>query len=223
MRSFKTGLFLLMAWGWIGGCASSGSPVSESTRSITAEAKPTNASAPLKASTPAALTAATARDNPTTKAGRGEPSLDDAKRPAAWVYMAGREGKFGAKDGRPHWVIDGVIDPTPTFRIEVFEPLLGTPRDVNVILDSVELDAGGKVGYAFAAKPGTFQPGREYSLLRPGESFVIRNRQSGDVVSELLPLEPGSYVLMAAVKNLQTGKEALAITSFRVGLGPGGS
>ena len=36
----------------------------------------------------------TPENNPTTLAGRGEPSLDEPERPAAWIYVDGRSGRF---------------------------------------------------------------------------------------------------------------------------------
>lgn len=161
----------------------------------------------------------TAEDNPTTLANRGEPSLDDFFRPAAWIYIDGQEGRFVEEDGHPQvqWVIDGPVSPSPTFRVEVFEQLLGTPRDFSCALEAVEAADGSKVAYGIVAAEGAFEVGCDYSLLRPGDDFVVRNRVTGDVVIEMAPLAPGSYLLAAGIKNRQIGKEGVAITFFTVG------
>ena len=163
----------------------------------------------------------TARNNPTTLAGRGEPSLDDFDRPAAWVYIDGQSGTFIERDGHPQvqWVIDGPIGSSPTFRVEAYEPLLGKPSDFNCVLKTVESADGSEVLYAFTAEPGTFRVGREYSLLEPGKSFTIRNNMTGDVVNEIPALMPGTYMMAAGVKNLEASTEGLAITYFTVGEG----
>jgi hypothetical protein len=157
--------------------------------------------------------------NPTALAGRGEPSLDDAFRPAAWVYVDGQAGKFIDRDGNPQvqWVIDTPVSPSPTFRVQAYGPLMGTPRDFACTLDAHQASEGTTVAYAIKAAEGTFKTGHDYSLLHPGEGFTIRNRLTGDVVSEIAPLEPGSYLIAAGIKNLETGKEALAVTQFVVG------
>jgi hypothetical protein len=170
---------------------------------------------------PARRASLTAQNNPTTLAGRGEPSLEDTFRPAAWIFIDGREGAFLERDGNPQvqWFIEDPVGSSPTFRVEAYEPVLGVPRDFNCILDTVESADGSKIEYAFSAEEGTFRVGYEYSLLNPGENFTVRNRTTGDVVAEIPPLAPGTYLLAAGVKNLGTGKEGLAITYFTVGEG----
>lgn len=165
----------------------------------------------------------TAQSNPTTRDRGGEPSLDDFYRPAVWVYIDGNEGRFIERDGNPQvqWQIDGPVSALPTFRVEAFAPLLGTPKDFLCTLDTIEADDGSKVAYAIKANEGAFILGRDYSLLCPGEDFVIRNRTTGDVVSEVAPLVPGTYLLAAGLKNLDTGNEGLAITYFTVREGDG--
>ena len=165
----------------------------------------------------------TAANNPTSLGGRGEPSLEDPFRPATWVYLDGQEGRFIEREGNPQvqWLVDGPISATPTFRIEAYGPLLGAPRDFSCALDTVESTDGSTIAYAIKADEGTFEAGRDYSLLEPGSNFTIRNRITGDAVSEIAPLAPGTYLLAAAVKNLQTDKEGLAITYFVVGEDPG--
>lgn len=181
-----------------------------------------------KSSTPspgqtARRAAFTAENNPTARGLRGEPSLDDFFRPAAWIYIDGREGRFIERDGRPQvqWQIEDPVDASPTFRVEAFAPLLGTPADFVCTLDLLEAPEDSEVAYAIRATEGTFVVGRDYQLLRPGDNFIVRNRTSGDVVSELAPLVPGTYIMAGGIKNRSTGKEGLAITYFTVGEGSG--
>jgi len=169
---------------------------------------------------PASANAATtSTKNPTTAAGRGEPSLEDKDRPAAWIYVDGKTGRFTERDGRPQfqWVIEEPVSATPTFRAEGYAPLLGTPKDFNGILTTVESSDGSDLSYAIAAKEGSFVVGRDYSLVDPGDDFIIRNWTTGDVVRQIAPLPPGTYAFAGGVRNQQTGKEALAVTYFTVG------
>jgi len=167
------------------------------------------------AARPAALTA---ENNPTAVAGRGQPSLEDGYRPAAWIYINDQGGTFLEREGNPQvqWIIEKPVGPSPTFRVEGYEPLLGRPKDFNCLIDTLEAKDGSKVAYAVAANPGTFEVGRAYSLLQPGNNFVIRNRATGDVLTEIASLGPGTYLIVAGVKNLEMGREALAVTSFTV-------
>jgi len=161
----------------------------------------------------------TRANNPTTLAGRGEPNLEDKARPAAWVYVDGKAGKFTDRDGEPltQWVVEGTVSYEPTFRVEGYEPLLGNPTDFKCILQAVEASDGSTVVYGITANEGTFTPGREYSLLNPGDNFVIRNGLTGDVVKEIAPLAPGTYAIVGGLENRSTGKRALAVTYFTVG------
>lgn len=161
----------------------------------------------------------TAANNPTTLAGRGAPSLDERARPAAWVYVDGKAGKFTDRDGEPltQWVVEGSVSASPTFRVEGYEPLLGNPRDFKCVLQAVDSSEGSTVVYGIAANEGTFAPGRDYSLLNPGENFVIRNGLTGDIVKEIAPLAPGTYAIVGGLENRSTGKRALAVSYFTVG------
>jgi len=181
-------------------------------------AKPAKADSPTKSATSAKRQTITAANNPTTLGGRGAPDLDDKDRPAAWIYIDGHAGKFKEEGGHPllQWFTDGTVSTAPTFRVETYEPLLGTPKDFKAVLRAAEAADGSNIVYGIAAYDGTFEVGREYSLLNPGESFVVRNGQTGDTVKEIPPLAPGVYALAAGVKNIATGKEALAVTYFTV-------
>ena len=163
----------------------------------------------------------TASNNPTTLAGRGEPSLDDAERPAAWVFVDDRSGTFTEHKGHPQlqWEIKQSVSASPTFRVEAYGPLLGTPKDFKFRLKTVESTDGSDVSYAVSARKGDFVVGRKYSLLQPGDNFVIRNWATGDVVRQIAPLAPGRYLLAGGVRNAATRKEAAAITFFTVGEG----
>ncbi len=160
----------------------------------------------------------TAADNPTTMAGRGAPDLDDKDRPAAWIYIDGHAGHFKDEGGHPllQWFTDGSVSPTPTFRVEAYEPLLGTPKDFKAVLRTVETADGSNIVYGISAYDGTFEIGKDYSLLNLGEGFIVRNGLTSDTVKEISPLAPGTYAIAAGVKNAATGKETLAVTYFTV-------
>jgi len=159
-----------------------------------------------------------AERNPTILANRGAPSLDDEFRPAAWVLIDGKEGSFTEVDGRPQvqWVINEPVGPSPTFRVEAFEPVLGKPTIFKAVLRTVQADDGSDITYAIAATGGDFEVGRDYSLATPGESFVIRERPTMDVVDSIKPLPPGTYMIAASIENPDTTKVGLAITYFTV-------
>ena len=166
--------------------------------------------------------------NPTTQAGRGVPDLEDATRPAAWLYLDGYEGQFIEKDGRAQiqWVIEAPVVPAPTLRLQVYEPLLGKPTTVRFFLQDVPDEESGEpaakpVRYAFASEDGTFQVGREYELCNLGEGFVIRqDPRTADemVVDRIPPLPPGPYLIAAAIESDITEQKGLAITYFTVGV-----
>jgi len=158
-------------------------------------------------------------DNPTTRAGRGVPDLNAADRPAAWIYVNGEEGRFTEKDGHPwiQWIIDAPVSRIPTFHVEVYEPLLGSAKDFQYVLQTREAPDGSTISYVIKVKPGTFEVGKEYSLLDPGDNFVIRDATTKEVVEEIAPLTPGTYSIYGGVKNAETGAEGLAVTYFTVG------
>lgn len=160
----------------------------------------------------------TAENNPTTKGGRGAPDLDNPQSPAAWVYIDGKGGKFKEEGGQPllQWFVEEPVSGSPKFRVEAYEPLLGTPKAFKAVLRTIEPVEGVDLMYGIAAKEGTFEVGKEYPLLNPGENFVIRNGLTGDEVKEIAPLPSGKYAFAAGVKNSGTGKETLAVTYFTV-------
>lgn len=157
--------------------------------------------------------------NPTTKCGRGEPSLDDQFRPAAWVYIDGEEGRFIERDGHPQlqWVIDGPVSRSPTFRVGIYEPLVGIPKDFKCVLQTIESVDGSDVRYGILTQDGKFEIGKSYSLLRPGDEFIIRNLVTGDIVREFPPLAPGRYAFAAALGRSDSKNRAAAVTFFTVG------
>ena len=167
---------------------------------------------------PAKRVAPTAKNNPTTLGGRGDPSLDDQFRPAAWVYIDGKAGHFVKKDGNPQvqWVIDKPVSRTPTFRAEAFPDLLGNPTGFRCIIQTLETEGGPAMVYSYRADDGSFEAGKDYSLVNPGGNFSMRNHMTGDDVSEIPPLVPGKYLLAAGLRNEETGTDALAITHFTV-------
>lgn len=206
----------VVAFSFLSGCKKQDQP---GTPAGDAQERPSQQASEQPARPLARRAALTAENNPTTLASRGEPSLDDFFRLPAWIYVDGKEGKFIERDGKPQvqWFIEGAVGSSPTFRVEAYEPLLGTPKDFTCQLDAVDLPEASTVAYSLQANPGAFRVGHEYSLLKPGNDFTIRNRKSGDIVAEIPPLVPGTYVLWAGIKNLEAGKEGLAITYFTVG------
>ena len=157
-------------------------------------------------------------NNPTTLAGRGEPSLDDLFRPAAWIFIDGKEGKYTEVNGSPHleWVIDAPVSSTPTFRVAVYPPLLGEPDEFKCVLQSIETADGSKLMYGVTAERGAFDFGREYSLLNPGTGFTVRNLMTGDVVSQITELPEGRYLIAGGVENTKSGARTPAVTFFSV-------
>jgi hypothetical protein len=160
----------------------------------------------------------TAANNPTTKGGRGAPDLEKPQSPAAWVFIDGKGGKFKEEGGQPllQWFVEEAACATPHFRVEAFEPLLGVPKDFKAVLRTIESEDGTDLVYGIAAKEGTFEIGRDYSLLNPGDNFVIRNGMTGDEIKEIAPLPPGKYAIAAGVSNAASGKQSLAVTYFTV-------
>lgn len=160
----------------------------------------------------------TVENNPTTKGGRGAPDLDNPHSPAAWVFIDGKAGKFKEEGGQPllQWFVEDSVGASPKFLVEAFEPLLGNPKEFKAVFRSLETAEGVDLVYGIAAKDGKFEIGREYSLLNPGEDFVIRNGLTGDEVREIAPLPSGKYAIAGAITNAATGKQSLAVTYFTV-------
>ncbi|UCE60031.1 MAG: hypothetical protein JSU63_21635 [Phycisphaerales bacterium] len=161
----------------------------------------------------------TLKNNPTTLAGRGEPSITDEQRPSAWIYIDGHGGKFTEKEGvnQIQWVIEDPVSSTPTFRVEALPDLLGTPKDFKCVLYTYASEDGSNVGYGIAAKEGTFKVGYDYPLLNPGSDFVVRIAGTEDILDQIEPLAPGSYMLTAGVENAEMGVKTLAVSYFTVG------
>ncbi|MEK6799485.1 MAG: hypothetical protein AABZ12_11000 [Planctomycetota bacterium] len=193
------------------GCQTTGKsgPSSKTTSGPAANFSSTTASA--------AKSTMSATENPTAKAGRGQPTLDQPERPAAWIYVDGKAGKFGDRDGQPQiqWVIDEPVRPAPTFRVEAYGPLLGAPNEFKYLIKTVEAE-GAEVQYAVSSGSGSFNVGKEYNLLKPGDDFIVRNWATGDVVREIAPLPAGKYLVGGTVRDAKSGKEAAAVTYFTV-------
>lgn len=158
-------------------------------------------------------------DNPTTRAGRGVPDLKSVHRHAAWIYIDNEEGQFIEKDGRPQvqWVISTPVSRSPTFRVEVYEQLLGSPKDFNCVLQTETAYDGSRVVYGIRAKEGTFEAGKEYSLLAPGDNFVIFDGLTKAPIDRIPLLSPGVYGIVGGVTNAQKDARGVAITYFTVG------
>lgn len=160
----------------------------------------------------------TAQNNPTYLADRGTPDLGDHNRPAAWVFVDGHEGRFIERDGQPQleWIIEEPVSTSPTFRVEVYPPLLKKSKNFRCLLQSVDPDGGSGRYYAIASDPGTFVTGRDYPLLAPGGNFVLRVPGTTTILDEIPPLTPGNYIIAASIENAKTGKKGLAVTHFTV-------
>lgn len=162
----------------------------------------------------------TTAHNPTKDADRGDPDpdLQDEFRPAAWVLIDGMEGSFTEVNGHPQvqWIVEGPVSSTPTFRVEAFEPVLGTPTMFKCAVRTIEAADGSNVTYGIASDEDAFRVGWDYSLLAPGKGFVIRE-PTGDIVDRIKPLAPGRYLIAASVQNPESNKTALAVTYFTVG------
>ena len=160
----------------------------------------------------------TPENNPTTRDGRGKPGLDNALAPAAWILVDGHEGRFTEREGNPQvqWVIEGSVGESPTFLVAALTSVMGNPTEFACTLDTIETEDGSIIAYAIKAHDGAFRMGKVYPLLHPGSDFVVRNRATGDVVDEIAPLAPGTYLLAAKIANAKSGKEALAVTQFTV-------
>jgi len=161
----------------------------------------------------------TASKNPTTLAGRGEPTLDNRRQPCAWIYIDGHQGHFTESEGQPQvqWVIDDPVSSMPTFQVAAYKDLMGAPDVFTSALVSMESEEGGGIGYGISSDDGSFKVGAEYPLLSPGPGFVIRNTETQEPVGEIAPLPPGPYMLTAKIENRDTGAKTLAVTQFTVG------
>ncbi|MCO6438238.1 MAG: hypothetical protein J5J06_14180 [Phycisphaerae bacterium] len=159
-------------------------------------------------------------DNPTTRAGRGEPSTDDERRPAAWILVDGKEGEFRTDEqtGIPQiqWFIEKPVSSTPTFRLVVIPELLGENVNANFALQGDNLPSGESVFYGLAGVAGTFQPGTVYSLADPGPAFIVTKQPQKTEVESIGALPPGDYVLAASVEGDAVDKKVLAATRFTV-------
>lgn len=157
-------------------------------------------------------------DNPTQRDSRGEPSLDDPFRPAAWVMVDGKSGKFRDADGGPlvQWIIDEPVSSSPTFRLAVHEPLLGSKVEFQGALQLADDPDGKSKTYAIKAKKGKFEIGKDYKLLSPGDDFELREAGTDKMMTSIDPLAPGQYLIAATVTAAEKKGAALAVTYFTV-------
>lgn len=166
----------------------------------------------------------TLADNPTSRSGRGEPSTDDERRPAAWILVDNKEGAFRTDEKTQvpqlEMYIEDPVSARPTLRLEVLPELLGKSVGANFWLESVNLATGESVRYALAGQPGIFRMGQTYALSNPGEALVVRKfpADAGEaaIVSGIDELPPGNYLLAASVKG-DKQIEVLAASRFTVG------
>ena len=171
----------------------------------------------------ATLTLESIPDNPTTRGGRGIPTLDPTHplQPAVWIYVDGHEGHFVEEDGlaKLQWVIDQPVGPCPTFRVEAFEPLVPGLDGARFVLQRVDAEPEVPVRYAFAALAGTFEVGKDYDVCNLGAGFVQRKLFPGEPVAEIEviePLPPGPYLIAASVDVAMHGVQTGAVTFFEV-------
>ncbi len=165
-----------------------------------------------------------ATTNSTAKSGRGKPSLDVLTSPSAWIHIDSHAGEYrNDADGNPltPWYISTPVSASPTFRVEVFKPLLGDAVDFQCVIQSQDMsDKAGAVAYGIKANDGTFEIGREYPLLSPGENFVLRKAATKDILTEAKPLPAGDYLLAATLTNRENGNSTVAISHFTVAATP---
>lgn len=157
-------------------------------------------------------------ENPTQRDGRGEPSLDDPFRAAAWILIDGKSGKFREQHGGPlvQWIIEEPVSSAPTFSVRVHEPLLGSKVRFQGALQRVDDAEGRGKTYALQSRDGKLEIGKEYKLLSPGEDFEMREAGTDKPVTSLEPLEPGEYLFVATVTGAEKKGAALAVTQFTV-------
>jgi len=157
-------------------------------------------------------------ETPTQRDGRGEPSLDDPFRAAAWITIDGKSGKFKEADGGPlvQWIIDEPVSASPTFSLRVHEPLLGSKVEFEAALQLVDDPENKSRSYALKAKEGKFETGKEYKLLSPGDDFEVREAGTDKIVTSIDPLAPGQYLIAASVTGADKKGTALAVTYFTV-------
>ena len=157
--------------------------------------------------------------NPTTLQGRGQPSLSDQRKPAAWIFVDDQPGAYRTVDGTPQleWRIDSPVSSTPTVRIEVFQPLVGTPDRIRLVLTPLAKDTGA-MGYLITAEPGAMVAGQTYALANLGEGFTVRDmtHSPSPLLDGIPPLEPGTYILAASLHNSEKDVDTPAVTCFVV-------
>ncbi len=171
----------------------------------------------------------TAQHNPTMIGGRGEPSLEDHMRPAAWIFVDGKPGEFQERNGSQvvGWHIPENVSPSPTFQLAVYKPLLGEKIGVNILLvkgdedseTSPEIEPNNTFFYGLGGVEQGVATQKSFNLLSPGNDFVIRDLRKPErpIVDKIDPLTPGHYTLAASITNLETGQHTLSVTYFNVG------
>ncbi len=161
----------------------------------------------------------TEKNNPTTKAGRGMPVLDDPHKAAAWILVDGREGVYRSDNETPlaQWFIEKPVSSTPTFRVEVLKKLLGKNVSAKFALQTIETKDGSHLYVGLSGNDGVFVVGEDISLTSPGNAITIRQAETASVLEKLEPLAPGKYALVGTIKSLDNDNEVIAATYFSVG------
>lgn len=160
--------------------------------------------------------------NPTTAAGRGEPSLDDVQRPCAWLTLDGKAGHF--KTGMMQWTLDEPVGSCPTVSVWVVEELVGEIVDVRLVLR--KLSTPGESGtpqadplfqYLLRSRAHTCKAGQEYPLCSSADVFVMNNTATNEQMTDLPPLKPGQYALVGDLIGSKTAERTVMVTYFSVG------
>lgn len=159
-------------------------------------------------------------DNPTTRAGRGRPSVSEIKSPCVWFLVDGKEGEY--KDDGFIWVLLEPVRAAPTFSIEVVPGLAGNIVDVEFYIME-QLGPGDRRNaeelkqYAFRARAeGLVKPGQPYDLCCCSEQFLIKDMATQRELESIPALSPGEYTAACQVRWDSSREPTFVVTRFRV-------
>jgi len=193
--------------------------------------RPVELAAPPKSEPPANPNLYTLKNNPTTQAGRGEPSLLDPKRPCVWISLDEKDVRMG-KD-RMQCELDEPVGSTPTFMIRSIPQVLGDVVKVRLALLRLEpgenarfMNVDDEFQFVIEAKRDrALEAGVAYPLCTSAELLTYSNVMSthgaagpsdAPARTGLEPLPPGTYELLAEIVGSRSREKTLAITRFEV-------
>lgn len=165
--------------------------------------------------------------NPTTAAGRGQPSLLDPMRPCVFMSLDGREGALPS--GKMQWVLDGPVNSTPRLVIRTVPEVLGDVVRVRLMLIRLVEDskahgfrADSKWLYMIESKSdGAVEAAAEIWLCAsPVLAYTDKGAGVGAspsaVIERLPPLPAGVYELVGEIVGSMSEERTLAVTQFTV-------